>query len=271
MEEGGGRNRDKVGGLRKRQKDAAQDTCHPSTCIHARTHTHSLSVSLCLVRYNLDDGEYDNFSFGVQHRMYSVFFNGEEICESDGDSDVYCYQITQHNVYEPPGDATVPMIVGSQILTDDQNAQLSQLLPNRFFELCYSGAVHGWSASTFHSRCDNKGPTVTVARRSDNGRVFGGYTSRSWVSSNGYAYDYDAFLWTFNGAVVERTEDRMQNPQFAVYDKTTYCPTFGTHLSAPMLRFQPLCCLDGPLPKHPQAQPSRPFSAHDFFLPLSLL
>ena len=203
--------------------------------------------------------------------MNSVFFNGEEICESDGDSDVYCYQITQHNVYEPPGDATVPMIVGSQILTDDQNAQLSQLLPNRFFELCYSGAVHGWSASTFHSRCDNKGPTVTVARRSDNGRVFGGYTSRSWVSSNGYAYDYDAFLWTFNGAVVERTEDRMQNPQFAVYDKTTYCPTFGTHLSAPMLRFQPLCCLDGPLPKHPQAQPSRPFSAHDFFLPLSLL
>ena len=187
------------------------------------------SLSHC-VRYNLHDGEYDDFNFGVVKTMNSVLFNGDEICESNGDGYVYCYQITQHNIYQPPGDATVPMLVGSQLLTDDQNAQLSQLLPNRFFELCYSGVLHGWSASTFHSRCDNKGPTVTVARRSDNGRVFGGYTTRSWVSSGSYAYDYDAFLWTFNGAVVERTEDRFFDAQNAIYDKSDYCPTFGAYL-----------------------------------------
>ena len=187
----------------------------------------SLSLSASLFRYNLDDGEYE-FKFGVQYTMYSVFFNGDEICESDGDSNVYCYQITTHNVFHPPGSGLEPLIVGSQVLSRDENAQLSQLLPNRFFELCYSGVLHGWSSSTFHSRCNNKGPTVTVARRSDNGRVFGGYTTRSWVSSNGYAYDYDAFLWTFNGAVVERTEDRFRYPQFAVFDRSSYwCPTFG--------------------------------------------
>ena len=180
-----------------------------------------------LLRYNLDDGEYDNLNFGVQYTMNSVFFNGDEICESSGSSNLYCYQITTHNIYQPPGDATVQMIVDSQVLTDDQNAQLSQLLPNRFFELCYSGAVHGWSSSTFHSRCNNKGPTVTVARRSDTGRVFGGYASRSWVNSGSYAYDYDAFLWTFNGAVVERTEDRFELEQYAVHDHVSYCPTFG--------------------------------------------
>ena len=186
----------------------------------------SLSLSASLFRYNLDDGEYE-FKFGVQYTMYSVFFNGEEICESDGDSNVYCYQITQHNVFHPPGSSLEPLIVGSQVLSRDENAQLSQLLPNRYFELCYSGAVHGWSSLIFHSRCNNKGPTVTVARRSDNGRVFGGYASRSWVSSNGYAYDYDAFLWTFNGAVVERTEDRFRYPQYAVYDRINNCPMFG--------------------------------------------
>ena len=184
------------------------------------------SLSHC-VRYNLHDGEYDDFNFGVVKTMNSVLFNGDEICESNGDGYVYCYQITQHNIYQPPGDATVPMLVGSQVLTDDQNAQLSQLLPNRFFELCYSGAVHGWSASIFHSRCNNKGPTVTVVRRSDNGRVFGGYTTRSWVSSGSYSYDDDAFLWTFNGAVVARTEDKMTFAQYAVYDKGSFCPTFG--------------------------------------------
>ena len=159
--------------------------------------------------------------------MNVVLFNGDEICEGDGASHIYCYQITQHNVFQPPGSSLEPLIVGSQVLSRDENAQLSQLLPNRYFELCYSGALHGWSSSTFHSRCNNKGPTVTVIRRSDNGRVFGGYASRSWVSSNGYAYDYDAFLWTFNGAVVERTEDRFRYPQYAVYDHNSYCPTFG--------------------------------------------
>ena len=92
-----------------------------------------------------------------------MVFNGEELCLSSGDSLLHCYRIATHNVYQPPGDATVPMLVDSQILTDDQNAQLSQLLPNRYFELCYSGVLHGWSSSTFHSRCDNKGPTVTVS------------------------------------------------------------------------------------------------------------
>ena len=207
------------------------------TYTNKQRHTHAYATfSVCLPvclplsplpRYNLDDGESDNFNFGVQYTMYSVFFNGDEICESDGDSNVYCYQITTHNVFHPPGSGLEPLIVGSQVLSRDENAQLSQLLPNRFFELCYSGVLHGWSSSTFHSRCNNKGPTVTVARRSDNGRVFGGYTTRSWVSSGSYAYDYDAFLWAFNGAVVERTEDRFRYAQNAIYDRSNYCPTFG--------------------------------------------
>ena len=43
---------------------------------------------------------------------------------------------------------------------------------------CWRASVDGWGASTFHSRCDGKGPTVTIVRV---GRyIFGGYTSLSW-------------------------------------------------------------------------------------------
>ena len=43
---------------------------------------------------------------------------------------------------------------------------------------CWRASVDGWASSTFHSRCDGKGPTVTIIRV---GRyIFGGYTSLPW-------------------------------------------------------------------------------------------
>ena len=36
----------------------------------------------------------------------------------------------------------------------------------------------GWAASTFHSNCDGKGPTVTIVQVGS--YIFGGYTDKSW-------------------------------------------------------------------------------------------
>ena len=44
---------------------------------------------------------------------------------------------------------------------------------------CWRASVDGWAASTFHSGCDNKGPTVTIIRVGGT-YIFGGYTKRSW-------------------------------------------------------------------------------------------
>ena len=44
---------------------------------------------------------------------------------------------------------------------------------------CWRASVDGWAASTFHSRCDHKGPTVTIIRVGGK-YIFGGYTSVSW-------------------------------------------------------------------------------------------
>ena len=43
---------------------------------------------------------------------------------------------------------------------------------------CWPASVDGWASSTFHSRCDGEGPSVTIIRV---GRyIFGGYTILPW-------------------------------------------------------------------------------------------
>ena len=47
-----------------------------------------------------------------------------------------------------------------------------------YWKLCYRATSHGWRGQTFHSYCDNKGPTVTIVR--DGSYIFGGYNDNSW-------------------------------------------------------------------------------------------
>ena len=46
------------------------------------------------------------------------------------------------------------------------------------WKLCYRATDHGWSSSTFHSRCNSLGPTVTFIRVGE--YMFGAYTDRNW-------------------------------------------------------------------------------------------
>ena len=45
---------------------------------------------------------------------------------------------------------------------------------------CWHAKTEGWAASTFHSKCDGKGPTVTIIKVGS--YIFGGYTDVSWSS-----------------------------------------------------------------------------------------
>lgn len=47
--------------------------------------------------------------------------------------------------------------------------------------LLYSGSIHGWKYFDFHSRCDNKGPTICLFKVKD-GDCIGGFTRASWSS-----------------------------------------------------------------------------------------
>ena len=56
---------------------------------------------------------------------------------------------------------------------------------------CWRAKTDGWAASTFHSKCDGKGPTVTIIQVGS--YVFGGYTDVSW-SSPGYGMAILTFI-----------------------------------------------------------------------------
>ena len=46
------------------------------------------------------------------------------------------------------------------------------------FVRCWHAKTDGWAASTFHSNCDGRGPTVTIVKVNE--YIFGGYTDVSW-------------------------------------------------------------------------------------------
>lgn len=43
---------------------------------------------------------------------------------------------------------------------------------------CYLTTDHGWWASTFHTKCDNREPTVTLVKVGD--YTFGGFLDQPW-------------------------------------------------------------------------------------------
>ena len=48
------------------------------------------------------------------------------------------------------------------------------------FVKCWHAKTDGWTALTFHSNCDGRGPTVTIIKVNDS--IFAGYTDVSWSS-----------------------------------------------------------------------------------------
>ena len=73
--------------------------------------------------------------------------------------------------------------------------------------LLYKISRDGCNASTFHTKCDCQGPTITVCYNT-NDTVYGGYTSQSWLGAGREysAYDEKAFLFQvrFNGSSVQK-------------------------------------------------------------------
>ena len=74
----------------------------------------------------------------------------------------------------------------SVILTDRRDFRnvLIRWIPMEFIlagEWCllFRASRDGFTASAFHSRCDNQGPTVTVVK--SDGNIFGGFTESAWA------------------------------------------------------------------------------------------
>ena len=121
----------------------------------------------------------------------------------------------------------------SDIITKEEIPLLIGWLPKHPSKIIklYDTKIDTHNAGAFHSKCDDKGPTVVLVKSDSNCR-FGGYTSISWGASSGaYIWDESAFLFSFDN----KKKYNANTPNYAVYCHHQYGPTFGSghdmHLS----------------------------------------
>ncbi len=89
--------------------------------------------------------------------------------------------------------------------------------------LLYKLTRDGDSSSTFHSKWNGQGYTLSLIRTTLGYRS-GGFTTQSWGSSNNYLKDNNAFLFSLDYKECYFTTDGNN----AIYDYSSYGPTFGS-------------------------------------------
>ncbi|CAF1263987.1 unnamed protein product [Rotaria magnacalcarata] len=100
---------------------------------------------------------------------------------------------------------------------------------NQKWELIYKATRDGFDANAFHSRCNDRGPTITIIQ-SNNNYLFGGYTAIPWTSDNSYKSDTTAFLFTLtNSHSIPPTKYLIDSSKavYTVNHNSGYGPTFG--------------------------------------------
>ena len=74
----------------------------------------------------------------------------------------------------------------TQIINQQYDAKLREWIGNDYqWRLIYRASEHGYTASSFHECCNDKGPTLIVIK-SSGGWIFGGYTTQSWSGDGIY-------------------------------------------------------------------------------------
>lgn len=85
----------------------------------------------------------------------------------------------------------VPVPFSDSILDDT-------FLAGRELRCCYKASIDGFSAATFHQRCDFKGPCVIVGE-TDKGVRFGAFNPEGYRSTDDYYDTFEPFLFYWPG------------------------------------------------------------------------
>ena len=95
--------------------------------------------------------------------------------------------------------------------------------------LLYRASRDGWDSNHFHSKCDNKGPTLTVIKCTG-GYVFGGYAHAAWTSSGSWQASPGSFLFSLvspSGMGPVKMMLKNNGDEYAMHCDFSYGPTFG--------------------------------------------
>jgi len=113
----------------------------------------------------------------------------------------------------------------SELLNAKASRIISEWIPTlQTATLLYKGTRDGFKAASFHAKCDNKGPTLTVVE-SNNSKIFGGFSEVDWNQSGNYKNSSNAFL--FSVSVTETQKYPVKVTTQAIYCHTDHLATFG--------------------------------------------
>ena len=94
------------------------------------------------------------------------------------------------------------------------------------YELIFRMSENGTNSEDFHKFCDNKGPTLTLVKTSEN-KIFGGFTPLSWSNDGVYFYDLSnqTFIFSLN---LKKKYNMIKKDGYAIYCSKECGPSFGS-------------------------------------------
>lgn len=117
----------------------------------------------------------------------------------------------------------------STILTKEQKKNLLKLCDfarNKKFTLLYRATRDGFRSTDFHSKCDKFNNTLTIIK-TNNSRIFGGYSEAEWSSKCSWVHSIDSFLFSLENSEETSLIMKCNEPQYSIYSNINYGPTFG--------------------------------------------
>ena len=92
-------------------------------------------------------------------------------------------------------------------------------------EKIFSMKINGNLSKDFHNYCDNRGPTLTIIKTTNN-KIFGGFTPLNFESYGGIKYDKDDQTFIFSLNLMKKYK-MINKEKDAIYCEEKYGPYFG--------------------------------------------
>ncbi|CAF3615832.1 unnamed protein product [Rotaria socialis] len=175
-----------------------------------------------------------SYASSIGHKKSANIFNEQPLFLTPTTAHISSYQAKPPSIDDPSSQTPFAQ---STLLSSAQQCKLNEFYGklNQQWELIFRGTRNGFHSEEFHRCCDNKGPTVTVIQ-SEDGYLFGGYTTVPWKTPEDSLFgapkeDSTAYLFTLtNPHHIPATKFKIRNDQIAqaVLHRDDHGPCFGS-------------------------------------------
>ena len=136
-------------------------------------------------------------------------------------------RINQLNIYQDSNFLNrIQSVMSKNILINQDDFDLLKYFINKGnvkLSLIYKATIDSDFSNKFHEKCDDHSPTITLIK-TDNGLIFGGYTTQTWNNDEDCKQDDEAFLFSMN---LRKKYEIQKGVECAIYCGGEYGPTFG--------------------------------------------